>query len=566
MADLIPPGTSLNAGRNAINNKIADMDKRVNRILESSGDSNAETKDARYDKEQDVYYNLLGDRLDALSRDKETKEEADQKLALKADKLFVDNAVETIEIKVDALASGAPKGVYATVAALQTAFPSGNSNNYIVSADGKWYYWNGSAWTAGTVYQSMVLADGSVTLKSLAPTVGKNIPENWIEEVDILYGIADEDGRVVLSIDQTGAVTIHQLKTNKPIDFPDNSIEFEKIKGMESADSEASGLLWGITDNEGRLSELVLDQEGQIPQRVLDQWRTRMNTEDTSITITCWGDSLTAGAGGNGTTYPSVLQGLSGLQVFNMGVGGETSSTIVSRQGGSTMMVNDLTIPAAKQKIQIFSTPNTRFTDNAGRTCSPLRQGPGGVNPCYIAGVKGTLSITQTTSTSTDVLYFFEREVAGTSDTIINRPTPIITDAMVTRRNDILVIFAGQNGGWSDPGDLCNQIKSIVDYASFNKPCQYIVVGLHSLTAADRAPLESEMLKQFGRRYINLRDYMTKYGLSDAGITPTSQDTADMAAGKTPTSLMTDGVHFTAAGYTIIGNLIFKRLKELSII
>jgi hypothetical protein len=50
--------------------------------------------------------------------------------------------------------SASPKGVYATLTDLQTAFPTGNSNLYIVSADGKWYYWSGSAWVAGGVYQS----------------------------------------------------------------------------------------------------------------------------------------------------------------------------------------------------------------------------------------------------------------------------------------------------------------------------------------------------------------------------------------------------------------------------
>lgn len=50
--------------------------------------------------------------------------------------------------------NGAPKGVYATLSALTTAFPSGNTNIYLVSANGNWYYWNGSVWTAGGVYQA----------------------------------------------------------------------------------------------------------------------------------------------------------------------------------------------------------------------------------------------------------------------------------------------------------------------------------------------------------------------------------------------------------------------------
>jgi lysophospholipase L1-like esterase len=58
-----------------------------------------------------------------------------------------------------------PSGVYATLAALQAAFPTGNGKNiYLVAADGKWYYWNGvGAWIAGGVYQSTVISKASVS-------------------------------------------------------------------------------------------------------------------------------------------------------------------------------------------------------------------------------------------------------------------------------------------------------------------------------------------------------------------------------------------------------------------
>jgi lysophospholipase L1-like esterase len=56
--------------------------------------------------------------------------------------------------------NASPKGVYATLSALQTAFPTGNTNIYLVTADGKWYYWSGSAWTAGGVYQGTTWQEG----------------------------------------------------------------------------------------------------------------------------------------------------------------------------------------------------------------------------------------------------------------------------------------------------------------------------------------------------------------------------------------------------------------------
>jgi hypothetical protein len=77
-------------------------------------------------------------------------------LLLKADKTYVDS-------EITKKASGAPKGVYATLTALQTALPGGSPDNQLVTADGKWYYWNGSAWTAGAVYQATSIADATVT-------------------------------------------------------------------------------------------------------------------------------------------------------------------------------------------------------------------------------------------------------------------------------------------------------------------------------------------------------------------------------------------------------------------
>ncbi len=62
--------------------------------------------------------------------------------------------ITDVNTQIASVASGSPKGVYATLALLQAAYPTGNTNIYIVTADGNWYYWNGSAWTAGGVYQS----------------------------------------------------------------------------------------------------------------------------------------------------------------------------------------------------------------------------------------------------------------------------------------------------------------------------------------------------------------------------------------------------------------------------
>lgn len=66
----------------------------------------------------------------------------------------IDNRVSSVENELSSVASGSPKGVYATLAALQAAYPTGTEGIYVISASGHWFYWNGSAWTDGGVYQA----------------------------------------------------------------------------------------------------------------------------------------------------------------------------------------------------------------------------------------------------------------------------------------------------------------------------------------------------------------------------------------------------------------------------
>jgi lysophospholipase L1-like esterase len=77
-------------------------------------------------------------------------------LALKASTDYVDSQIASV-------GSGSPVGVYATLVALEAAYPTGTTGIYVVVDDGEWYYWDGAAWTSGGVYQSTAIPDGSVT-------------------------------------------------------------------------------------------------------------------------------------------------------------------------------------------------------------------------------------------------------------------------------------------------------------------------------------------------------------------------------------------------------------------
>lgn len=93
--------------------------------------------------------------------------------------------------KADAMASGSPKGVYATLALLQAAYPTGTTGAYLVTADGKWYYWSGSAWTVGGTYQSTGLSAKAVNFNKISAALQSTLTiPNTITQANFVLGKA----------------------------------------------------------------------------------------------------------------------------------------------------------------------------------------------------------------------------------------------------------------------------------------------------------------------------------------------------------------------------------------
>ena len=277
--------------------------------------------------------------------------------------------------------------------------------------------------------------------------------------------------------------------------------------------------------------------------------------------IIAWGDSLTAGAGGQGTNYPNVLQQLIktniyDIPVINMGVGGENTNTIMGRAGSVPFVVNSFTIPNDTSKVEIT------ITSSNGNSVSPLRQGDKGVNPVTINGITGTISIEQASYTSPQFTYYFNRTESGTPVNVADGT--IITTATTSQdyQNYIPIVFMGQYEGWSEnPEELISQIKSVVNMDKWND--KYLVLGLTSGTSESRADLELAMQTEFGDRYINLRAIIVKSGLEELGIDASQADLNALNEGSIPPSLLFDEIHFNSSGYTFIAQVIYDRMVEL---
>ena len=328
------------------------------------------------------------------------------------------------------------------------------------------------------------------------------------------------------------------------IDFKPGKISLNKMtlhKGGSTSDVINSAIL--RIDNVSQVPNTVNIKFMLFTDSTLyDLWNT-INALEYTTDLCFWGDSLTAGAGGSGTNYPSVCASELGITSFiNCGVGGENANTIACRQGGDSLILK----PGNVSKYSL-----SELTDIYGTQCNPLRQGSGSnsVNPIYINGVKCTLSISQTSATDPNAKY----TITGYNEPLLAETPVKFSGCNITAK--ITIIFVGQNG----PG-LAERL-SIIDSMISKINDKYIVMGLSSGSTTSRSDEESQMLSKYGVHYFNTRNMLSKYGMSIMNLTPTTSDVKEMSKGEVPSSLRSDSVHLNANGYTALGKMLSQKIR-----
>lgn len=493
-------------------------------------------------------------------------------------------------------------------------------NDYYYSPDGNgtdgagYYAWDGTAWifignndkgvdstftVEGAAADSKAVGDKFAKVDSETASLKEDIDANSNE----LYNKEKEEIAVEPSDYNLLENKVAYIDTNNEIMTYENAnayvmhkivISGEKYRILSQTHSSVNTLLYAICDSNGKVinsakmgvsPNTYITTEISIPSNGVELYLNEFPTQTYPLvvnkietiniskingkeTVNCWGDSLTRGVGVGDSyskAFPYVLYGLlDGREVINCGVGGENTINIASRQGGLPNIVKPFTIPANASKVEV------KLTNIYGGSTGILLQGGSAldpttgkyvmtaqINPCSINGVEGTL-------TYENGKYYFSRSENGES-VIVSRPTPLITYAMKSMRDNINIIWIGTNGGFTTSAELIECIEAMIDYMSpINK--KYIVIGIHHLVSTVTETfetIEKNMAMHFGRRYINQRKYMIEYGLSDAGITPTVEDTTAISEDKIPPSLLYDTVHYNDKSYNIIANLVVERGKEL---
>lgn len=319
--------------------------------------------------------------------------------------------------------------------------------------------------------------------------------------------------------------------------------------------------------------------------------------KDDKFVVVCWGDSLTAPIGeehgvkgmikdflGKPKSYPFRLASLLGeeYEVINAGVAGENTLAIMARQGAYPMkLAHDVTVfknSKSKHDIVIGSTDIPAFVSSYNdEKVTPLLQlgwnedSPAKVNPCIIGGEYYNLkSCSDFWKEDNRFVFDYTYSISplnnSDSSFVIKKGSIVHTYAMKHLRNKYAnVFFIGENGGFCDVADLIKQLKAMIAYSNSSK---YVIVSFHKPnriipTVPRMKEMEDSLSMEFGKHFINLREYMVTEGYKQENITPTKEDLDSIQKGQVPPQLLVDGLHFSGVGYKIIARVVYDKMKEL---
>lgn len=309
-----------------------------------------------------------------------------------------------------------------------------------------------------------------------------------------------------------------------------------------------------------------------------------LNDITTGKKIACWGDSITYGLGGQENTfiksdngvidasdwsYPDTLKYYTGLDVYNLGVCGETSYDIALRQGGIKMYVGkQVTVKqGVRAQINIVDEYGSQVMLENFNGYETDNDEP--ANVVYINDTPFQFEA------DNGKLYISVYGDSSNKSIKIKKGTQVVTKAAHDISGDVLVIQMGSNGGWDDYDELIQQYKAMIDNSGTE--C-YIIIGdtdnpdesVDSAYYTDSSEVgiddtlwEAALREAFGEHFINMRVYMIENALSTAGLEPTQEDIDNIDDGRVPESLKHDFTHLNSYGYYAVGVAVYNKGIEL---
>lgn len=413
--------------------------------------------------------------------------------------------------------------------------------------------------TAGVaVEQPARLAKSSVTDAILAKIGGGNFTMiDFDPEGGSAFFVADEDGRPsFVDIDFDGN------PTDQAADRIAEAIE--PLLGLGTARFETipadGGISFSLEDDQGRMSDMVIDNDGNFTPRVLDKIKDYvLQGFDEPVIIDAppafilpVGDSLTAGATATSEAarWRNRLTAMTGISNTSMGVGGETDATILARLGTSPMYA----VPSGGQ-IPASGPVDLVLTAFDGGAVAPLLQGSNGINPMRWHNVEGTLSVVL----GTPNVYRFSRTTAGSAIKVA-APAPMVPLAYRNYRKGYGIYGLNQNGRLS-LDELVRQINNAIKWQF--EP-RYLVWTPTSGNDSSRATMDARFTAEWGPRFVNIRKILSSLWAFDvAGLPPTGLDETAITTGTVPPTFLSDAVHHTDLGQLVIATAFYNRGRDL---
>jgi hypothetical protein len=413
----------------------------------------------------------------------------------------------------------------------------------------------------------LILGNGVVDVPNLAAALAARVPQELPVESGYIWAVPDSAGRVALGIRPDG--TLVAAKTSFPTytrrvsenatylstPFIDSANRYQ-VRVSRRSDGQVTLLTTGTYNT----VEPVLTEDDRLlysddhTGTLTGYWRAADGTGIAGLPllplsgVDQYGDSLTE-SGYVGMTVP--LAAALGQPVTNYGMGGQGSNSIAARFGSLpvTVRLSGASIPADPAAVSVTAI-SVGLLAAAGTGTRSIHG--------TILGVPGTLA--QTGGSAGPIT--FTRDTSG-AVTAVPNDTPFLVDYQPLRS---LLIWTGRNDAVNIPANYDNtkaQIAGMVARArAFVYQPRFFILGL--ITGAGEGNgnalhdamvlLNNELAGIYGGAFLDIRRYLIDHGLADAGITPTGQDTADIAVDTIPTSLRAvgDTIHLNDAAYGAI--------------
>lgn len=323
-----------------------------------------------------------------------------------------------------------------------------------------------------------------------------------------------------------------------------------------------------VADESGlHLAEVSTDGAGKVYGWASERIARRGQAYGARLPVTaftCWGDSLTFGQGAGGARWGDVMAAQLGIPATVMGYPANGSANIAFRSGGLPLSLSaDVTI-APGQTVTVTPTITTGWRVGGNLTLDM---------PCKVTASNGTgadgsgsmvtvtgLTLRQNVGASTVGTFSLIRAAGAGSAVTIPAGMPLVGTEGDGLNGGGLVLLLGRNN-IDSPDAIVRDVTAIIGHNT-RTPRQYIIVpptGSRNSGASDLVKIRSitaQLTAIYGPHVADLQTWLASTAsLAAVGVTATSDDTADIAAGWIPRSLIisSDTVHYNANGHKAVG-------------